>query len=339
MHELVTILPKKILYWYDNNKRILPWRIINRLQNKKEYYVLVSEFMLQQTRVKTVIPYFEKFVTKIPNLKVLSKSKEKNVLKLWEGLGYYRRVKNLHKTAKILVKNHNGRLPKKFEEIIKLPGIGKYTANSLSALVHNKPCIPIDGNVKRVFSRLFLTNASYKNFDNEIKKITNKLSYTHRNGDLAEALMEFGAVVCKPQNPLCKICNLKKYCKYFNNKNYILPNKKSLTKEKKLNIYCYLNKYKKEIALTKNKNLSFLNNFKMPKIQMVGTNNNSKKKGWNYLCKYKNNISNIKMDIDLFYRFTKSKPKKFNWYSVNKLNHEFIPSFTKKIITKIEKLY
>ena len=199
MHELVTILPKKILYWYDNNKRILPWRIINRLQNKKEYYVLVSEFMLQQTRVKTVIPYFEKFVTKIPNLKVLSKSKEKNVLKLWEGLGYYRRVKNLHKTAKILVKNHNGRLPKKFEEIIKLPGIGKYTANSLSALVHNKPCIPIDGNVKRVFSRLFLTNASYKNFDNEIKKITNKLSYTHRNGDLAEALMEFGAVVCKPQ--------------------------------------------------------------------------------------------------------------------------------------------
>jgi len=118
-----------------------------------------------------------------------------------------------------------------------------------------------------------------------------------------------------------------------------LPNKKSLTKEKKLNIYCYLNKYKKEIALTKNKNLSFLNNFKMPKIQMVGTNNNSKKKGWNYLCKYKNNISNIKMDIDLFYRFTKSKPKKFNWYSVNKLNHEFIPSFTKKIITKIEKLY
>ena len=110
-------------------------------------------------------------------------------------------------------------------------------------------------------------------------------------------------------------------------------------KEKKFNIYCYLNKYKKEIALTKNKNLSFLNNFKIPEIQMVVENSNLKKKEWHYLCNYKNNISNIKMNINLFYKFTKNIPKKFHWYSVNKLGHEFIPSFTKKIITKIEKLY
>jgi len=163
MHGLVSILPKKILYWYDNNKRVLPWRI-NTPKNKKEYYVIVSEFMLQQTQVKTVIPYFTKFVTKIPNLKTLSTSNEKKVLKLWEGLGYYRRARNLHKTAKILIKNYNGKLPKIFEEIIKLPGIGEYTANSLSALVHNKACIPVDGNVKRVFSRLFLIYESNKNF-------------------------------------------------------------------------------------------------------------------------------------------------------------------------------
>ena len=316
----------------------MPWRI-NTSKNKKEYYVLVSEFMLQQTQVKTVIPYFLKFVTKIPNLKALSKCKEKKVLKLWEGLGYYRRAKNLHKTATILVKNYNSKLPKKFEKIIKLPGVGEYTASALSAIVHNKAYIPIDGNVKRVFSRLFLIDECNTNFHNEVKKITNEFSNTNRNADLAEALMEFGATVCRPKNPLCKICNLKKYCKSFKKENYILPKKKFSIKEKKFNIYCYLNKYKKEIALTKNKNLSFLNNFKMPKIQMVGKNNNLKKRGWNYLCKYKNNISNIKMDIDLFYRFIKSKPKKFNWYSVNKLNHEFIPSFTKKIITKIEKLY
>lgn len=115
MHGFVSILPKKILYWYDNNKRILPWRI-NKPQNKKEYYVLVSEFMLQQTQVKTVIPYFKKFVTKIPNLKALSKSNGKKVLKLWEGLGYYRRARNLHKTAKILLKKYNAKLPKKYEE-------------------------------------------------------------------------------------------------------------------------------------------------------------------------------------------------------------------------------
>ena len=295
--------------------------------------------MLQQTQVKTVIPYFKKFVTKIPNLKALSKCNGKKVLKLWEGLGYYRRAKNLHRTSKILVKNYNSKIPNKIKEIIKLPGVGEYTSNSLSALVHNKPCIPIDGNVKRVFSRLFAIDISNQNFDSEIKKITNKISHTNRNAALAEALMEFGAIVCKPKNPLCKICNLKKDCEFFNSKNYILPIKKFTIKEKKFNIYCYLNKYKKEIALTKNKNLSFLNNFKMPEVQMIVSNHNLKKKGWNFLCNYKNNISNIKMNINLYYKFTKNKPKKFHWHSVNKSSHEFIPSFTKKIITKIETLY
>jgi A/G-specific adenine glycosylase len=338
MHGLVSLLPKKILYWYDNNKRILPWRI-KTPKNKKEYYVLVSEFMLQQTQVKTVIPYFTKFVTKIPNLKTLSTSNEKKVLKLWEGLGYYRRAGNLHKTAKILIKNYNGKIPKKFAEIIKLPGVGEYTANSLSALVHNKPCIPIDGNVKRVFSRLFLTNVSSQNFDNEIKKITNKLSNTDRNADLAEALMEFGAVVCKPQNPLCRICNLKNYCKFYNKKIYISKKKKYYFKEKKFNIFCYLNKKNKKIALAKNKNMSFLTNFKMPEVQMVISNNNLKIKGWKYLCNYKNNISNIKMNINLFYKFTINKPKRFTWYSIDRPNVTFIPSFTKIIFNKVKKLY
>jgi len=338
MHGLVSLLPKKILYWYDNNKRILPWRI-KTPKNKKEYYVLVSEFMLQQTQVKTVIPYFTKFVTKIPNLKSLSTSNEKKVLKLWEGLGYYRRAGNLHKTAKILIKNYNGKIPKKFAEIIKLPGVGEYTANSLSALVHNKACIPIDGNVKRVFSRLFLTNVSSQNFDNEIKKITNKLSNTDRNADLAEALMEFGAVVCKPQNPLCRICNLKNYCKFYNKKIYISKKKKYYFKEKKFNIFCYLNKKNKKIALAKNKNMSFLTNFKMPEVQMVISNNNLKIKGWKYLCNYKNNISNIKMNINLFYKFTINKPKRFTWYSIDRPNVTFIPSFTKIIFNKVKKLY
>ena len=338
MHELVSLLPKKILYWYDNNKRILPWRI-KTPKNKKEYYVLVSEFMLQQTQVKTVIPYFTKFVKKITNLKTLSTSNEKKVLKLWEGLGYYRRARNLHKTAKILIKNYNGKLPKKFAEIIKLPGVGEYTANSLSALAHNKACIPVDGNVKRVFSRLFLIYESNKNFHKEVKKITNKLPNTNRNADLAEALMEFGATVCKPKNPLCGICNLKNYCKFYNKKIYISAKKKYYFKEKKFNIYCYLNKKNKKIALTKNKNLSFLANFKMPEAQMVISNNNLKIKGWNYLCNYKNNISNIKMNINLFYKFTKNKPKKFTWYSIDGSNVAFIPSFTKKIFKKVKKLY
>ena len=114
--------------------------------------------MLQQTQVKTVIPYFNNFVKKIPNLKTLSILNSKKILKMWEGLGYYRRAKNLHKTAKILVKNYKSKIPNKFDEIKKLPGIGEYTANALLALIYNQPSIPFDGNTKRVFSRLFKTS-------------------------------------------------------------------------------------------------------------------------------------------------------------------------------------
>ena len=170
--------------------------------------------MLQQTQVKTVIPYFKKFVSNISNLKALSESSERKILKLWEGLGYYRRAKYLHRTSKILINDFDGKIPKKFEEIIKLPGVGEYTGKALLALLYNKPYVPVDGNVKRVFSRLFLMNANSERFHKEVRKFTNKFFYTRRNSDLAEALMEFGALICKPQNPKCRICELKKYCKF-----------------------------------------------------------------------------------------------------------------------------
>ena len=292
--------------------------------------------MLQQTQVKTVIPYFKNFVKKIPDLITLSATNNRRVLKLWEGLGYYRRARNLHKTAKILIKKYNGKLPKKFEEIKKLPGVGEYTARALLAFVYNQSHIPFDGNIERVFSRLFNTNLE-KN-EKKIKKIINEQFYTNRNGDLAEALMEFGAIICKPSNPLCNICNLKNNCYFFKNKTSVFANKKRQGKEKKYNIYCYLKKQKKEIALTKNKNFGFLSNFNIPETKVV-TTRNKKNNGWTYLCNYKNNISNIKMDINLFYKFIKNKPEKFTWYFIDRPNSEFIPSFTKKIFKKIAKVY
>ena len=292
--------------------------------------------MLQQTQVKTVIPYFKNFVKKIPDLITLSATNNRRVLKLWEGLGYYRRARNLHKTAKILIKKYNGKLPKKFEEIKKLPGVGEYTARALLAFVYNQSHIPFDGNIKRVFSRLFNTNLE-KN-EKKIKRIINEQFYTNRNGDLAEALMEFGAIICKPSNPLCNICNLKNNCYFFKNKTSVFANKKRQGKEKKYNIYCYLKKQKKEIALTKNKNFGFLSNFNIPETKVV-TTRNKKNNGWTYLCNYKNNISNIKMDINLFYKFIKNKPEKFTWYFIDRPNSEFIPSFTKKIFKKITKVY
>jgi len=226
-------LPKKILSWYDNNKRTLPWRI-SRNFKKKQYYRILSEFMLQQTQVKTVIPYFNNFVKKIPNLKALSKSNEKKVLKLWEGLGYYTRAKNLHKTSKILIKKYNGKIPKSFVELKELPGIGDYTANVLLALIYNQPRIALDGNVKRVLSRLFNINAEH---------LVN-LFKTKRNGDLAEALMEFGALICRPQDPRCHECKIKKMCAYYVSVSKIRFKRKIKINSKSYDIFCYLKKIK-----------------------------------------------------------------------------------------------
>ena len=152
MH-LKSNLPKKILSWYDNNKRNLPWRV-SKKSPKKLYYRLLSEFMLQQTQVKTVIPYFNKFTKKFKTLETLSKCREVEILKLWEGLGYYRRARNLLASSKLLVKKYGSRLPYEIEEIKNLPGVGDYTANALLGLVYNRPTIAVDGNVKRIFTRI-----------------------------------------------------------------------------------------------------------------------------------------------------------------------------------------
>ena len=147
---------KKILNWYDLNKRSLPWRK-NVSPIKKQYFTLVSEFMLQQTQVATVIPYFNRFIKNIPNLNSLAKTSDKKLYKLWEGLGYYSRVKNLRKTAQVVKKNFQGKLPDSFDDLISLPGIGNYTASAILAIAFNKSFIPLDGNVERVLKRyLFL---------------------------------------------------------------------------------------------------------------------------------------------------------------------------------------
>jgi|TARA_B110000438_G_C15810428_1_gene649400 A/G-specific adenine glycosylase len=319
MHINKSNLPKKILTWYDNNKRILPWRVSQKSQSK-QYYRILSEFMLQQTQVKTVIPYFENFVKKIPNLKILSASSEKKILKLWEGLGYYRRAKNLHKTSKILINSYNGKIPNSFIELKKMPGIGDYTANVLLALIYNQPRIGIDGNVKRILLRLFNVNF----FD-----LTN-LFKIKRNADFAEALMEFGALICKPKDPKCYECSFKKICLYNKSQHKTKFKKKKEIKFKNYDIFCYLKKEKKQIALTKNNNLGFLKKFNLPKVE----ERSKKNKNWNFLCNYKKSISNKKLNINLYYKFSTKIPSKYNWYNLNK-NNDFIPSFTKKIFKQV----
>ena len=327
-------LPKKILGWYDNNKRSLPWRV-GKNSTKKLYYRLLSEFMLQQTQVNTVIPYFKKFTKKFKTLKSLSRCSEQKILKLWEGLGYYRRARNLLLTSKILVNQHHSRLPKTIKEIKKFPGVGDYTANALLSLVHNKPGIALDGNVKRVFSRLINKKESKINFDQFVEVNKKEFFNTKRNSDFVEALMEFGALICKPKDPKCGICNLNKNCKYFNSSKKIKTIKKKMIKSKNYDVFCYINK-KKQIALTKENNLGFLNQFSLPEIREA--KKNIRTKDWKLLKKYKNSISNKKLSINLYYKFSNKIPSSFIWHSIDK-NKEFIPTFTKKIFKQVSVLF
>ena len=222
-------LTKKILYWYDNNKRVLPWRK-KTSQTKREYFTLVSEFMLQQTQVITVVPYFNNFIKDIPDINSLAKINENKLLKYWEGLGYYSRVKNLKKAAQIIIKKYKGKLPSTIDELKSLPGIGDYTANAIMAIVFNKSFIPLDGNIERIIKRLLslksINQVSKKNLIKQ-KKI---LGTSVRASDYAQALMELGALICKPKNPLCNQCPLIKKCKSFRNNDFEIKkqNKKKL---------------------------------------------------------------------------------------------------------------
>ncbi|RPG96351.1 MAG: A/G-specific adenine glycosylase, partial [Candidatus Pelagibacter sp. TMED165] len=284
-------LAKIILAWYDNNKRNLPWRV-SKYSRKKIYYRILSEFMLQQTQVKTVLPYFYKFIKKYPTLKSLSKAKEKDVIKLWEGLGYYRRAKNLLLTTKIISKKKND-FPKNFEDLKELPGIGDYTANALLAFIYNKPRIAFDGNVKRVFSRLLNKHEENINFNELVEKNKNNFFKSKRNSDFAEALIEFGALICKSKNPECLNCPLNKNCKYYKSSKKInLKRNNKLNYEKDYDIFCHINN-KKQIALTKSNQLGFLKDFNLPMIKE--SKSQKENKNWRFLKNYKNTISNLKL--------------------------------------------
>ena len=327
-------LSKNILAWYDNNQRVLPWRVSKR-SPKKLYYRLLSEFMLQQTQVKTVIPYFRVFLQSFPSLKSLSLSNDTKVLKLWEGLGYYRRARNILTTSKILVNEYRSKLPKNLIDIKKLPGIGDYTANALLAFIHNHPTIAVDGNVKRVFSRILNKNENKINFNKLIEINKKNLFKAKRNSDFVEALMEFGALICKPKEPNCFKCNIKNMCKYFKSDKTFKQTKKLKTKEKNYNIFCYIDKIKNKIALTRKHNVGFLNKFYLPSIKE--SYGNKKIKNWKFHSNFKNFISNKKLNINLYYKFSLKIPSQYQWFSLKK-NSEFIPTFTKKILKQVSKI-
>lgn len=200
-----------LLQWFRKNKRSLPWRRV-----RDPYAIWISEIMLQQTQVKTVLPYYQRWMRRFPNVRGLVKAPLSEVLKHWEGLGYYRRARNLHQTAQIVWEKRGGKFPDSSDELQKLPGIGRYTAGAIASIAFNKPEPILDGNVKRVLARVLALREPMDKTsgDKKLWETSRRLVRgTSEPGDLNQALMELGALVCLPENPKCFICPLKKVCK------------------------------------------------------------------------------------------------------------------------------
>jgi A/G-specific adenine glycosylase len=227
----ISAIVKNLLEWFPKNARDLPWRRTN-----DPYGVYVSEIMLQQTQVNTVIPFWNRWLHELPSIEAVAKAPSEKIHKLWEGLGYYTRVRNLQKAAQVIREKHAGKFPENIKEILALPGIGRYTAGAICSIAFNQPTPILDGNVIRVLTRIFgvaenpkekATNARLWQLAEELVRHSSlvgrhpSFSCSHLN----QSLMELGALVCTPRNPQCPVCPAKKFCVAFcNNRVEKLPN-------------------------------------------------------------------------------------------------------------------
>lgn len=332
-------LSDNLLIWYKNNKRNLPWRRKKDLNNP--YFIWLSEIMLQQTTVNTVVNYYKKFTNKWPTIKKLSKAKLDDVLFIWQGLGYYNRAINLHKCAKIICAKYNGEFPNSTKVLSSLPGIGKYTANAISSIAFDKKTIGIDVNVNRVISRVFNIDINDKK---SIKTSSLKVLPEKNCGDFMQAIMDLGSTICKKSKIKCEICPIIKYCEFTKLKekkySYNLEKKKI---QKKF-LYIYLIEWQNKILFRKRKNTKLLNGFmEIPESDWYNskfTSNKAKnmaplKLDWSIvpgILKYK--ISNYKLEI----RFLRAETKKEidikygRWLKKNRIKFLPISTLMKKVL-------
>ena len=204
-----TLFRKRLLEWFSRNARVLPWR-----EKPSLYKTVVSEFMLQQTQVKTVLPYFNRWLEHFPDFETLAEADVRKVIKLWEGLGYYSRAKNLQLFAQKFIKNP----AKNFLDLLKFRGVGAYTAAAVASIAFHEKVAVVDGNVIRVLARIFNSQTIFPSKDNAVKYVTplaNELMDAQHPGDFNEAIMELGALVCTKNNPKCQDCPLKGLCEAF----------------------------------------------------------------------------------------------------------------------------
>lgn len=333
---------KPLLHWYDTQARQLPWRM-----DHNPYRVWVSEIMLQQTRVEAVIAYFNRFMEKYPQIQKLAGAEEEEVLKLWEGLGYYSRARNLKKAAEIICEKYDGIFPKEYKEILGLPGIGNYTAGAISSIAFGMPRAAVDGNVLRVITRLNEINQDIRDekFRKQIGEQLERIYPQKHCSEFTQSLMELGAVVCVPNGaPKCEVCPLNTGCQAFKNgtwKNY--PVKKEKMQRKCINKTVLILCNKEKIAVHKRKETGLLAGmWEFPNVDK--TMNLAEIESW---LREKNiDVTHIEKTKETKHIFThlewkmhcykvecKTKENIYEWVALEKLNREIpLPTAFRKCL-------
>ncbi len=317
------IFTKTVTHWYSNNKRMLPWR-----QTKDPYYIWLSEIILQQTQVKQGLPYYEAFVSKYPTVFDLADAKENDVLKLWQGLGYYSRARNLHATAKYIVSNLNGVFPNNYKDLLKLKGVGDYTASAIASICFNEVAAVVDGNVYRVLSRYFEIDTPINSSKGakEFKNLAQKLIDKKNPAEFNQAIMEFGAVQCRPKNPDCNVCPLNNGCMAFNkNRIHELPVKIKSAKAKKkhFNFLVFISKDQKTILEKREGRGIWQNLYQFP---LVETNREQSYDSFKKYVKSHHLLNNVSFELVLYNKDA----------IIHKLSHQHL--YTKFWIVNIDTL-
>lgn len=265
---LPSSLTRALLEWYDQNARVLPWRT-----DKEPYHVWLSEIMLQQTGVEVVKEYYLRFLDAFPTIQALAEAEEQKVLKLWEGLGYYSRARNLMRTARIVVEKQSGRFPDTYEEILKLPGVGPYTAGAIASICYEHPIPAVDGNVVRVVTRLADIRAEVTEaVKKHIMTLLEDIYPVGRCGDFTQSLMELGAVVCIPNGmPKCSICPVSDLCIAFkSNDTMSLPVKKQKPAKKTQELTVFHLSFGDETALRRREDSGLLSGlWELPNVSGI----------------------------------------------------------------------
>ena len=339
------IIQRKLLAWYKKNKRILPWRRLYKNHLPNPYFVMISEYMLQQTTVSTVKNRFKEFILNWPSINELATIPESRILQYWSGLGYYSRARNLLKAVKIIKKKFKGKIPNNYDDLIVLPGIGDYTAKAILGIAFNKPVMPIDANIERILSRLYGFQSPLNKIKSELQNKSYAFISKKFSSNLIQAFMDYGSLICTPRKPDCIKCILKKSCiSYKKNIQNFIPIKKE-TKIKKIKkysrAYIFFNE-KSEILVRKRTSKGMLASMlEVPNDNWVI--NKKKLVQDNIILKFKNKMqskgfveysfSHFNLETEVF--FTEVKKKIFSdykWIKKNNLNKSGLPTVMKKIV-------